>query len=497
MIDSIYSLIPPLLVIGMVLFTKKVLGSISVGIFASALILTNLNIVEALKSIIEVVIAIFYVDGALNLGNIYLIGFLFLLGIITSYIASMGGTRAFTTWAQTHIKNRVSAQLIAFILGIVIFIDDYFNALTVGEIARPLTDKYGVSRAKLAYIIDSTSAPVCVIAPISSWGAYIIGLIASIFLSYNISASGLLGFINIVPFNFYAIVSLVMVCLTIVFNINLGQMRKFEKEFVAEIDEKEVPSTAKPADLLVPILILIVVTIGMLFFTGYQEVGAFDVFAILEATNTNLSLFIGAITALLFTLINFRKANESYQTPFIHGIKSMLPAVTILLFAWTLVDLISGIGTGTYLATLLAEMNFNPGFLPVMLFVLSGIMALSTGTSWGTFGLMLPIGAQIAMNLNPNLLIVSLAAVLAGAVFGDHCSPISDTTILSATGAKCSLIDHVTSQIPYAIFCAILSIIGFVVAGFTTSAWISLAVVFFVMIISIIAMKYVIKVETK
>lgn len=497
MIDSIYSLIPPLLVIGMVLITKKVLGSISLGIFASALILTNLNIIEALKTIIDVVVSIFYVDGAFNLGNIYLMGFLLLLGIITSYIAAMGGTRAFTNWAQTHIKTRVGAQLIAYVLGIVIFIDDYFNALTVGEIARPLTDKYGVSRAKLAYIIDSTSAPVCVIAPISSWGAYIIGLIGTIFLSYNISASGLVGFINIVPFNFYAIVSLLMVLFTIVFNINLGQMRKFEKDYIAEVDTQEVPSTAKPTDLLVPIIILIVVTIGMLFYTGYLEVGTFDLFLMLEETNTNLSLFIGALSSLAYTLVNFRKAKISYKAPLVHGFTSMLPAVTILLFAWTLVDLISGIGTGTYLANILSQMNFNPGFLPVMLFVLSGVMALSTGTSWGTFGLMLPIGAQIAMNLNPALLIVSLAAVLAGAVFGDHCSPISDTTILSATGAKCSLIEHVTTQIPYAIFCAILSVIGFVVAGFTGNAWISLSVVLFIMAISIIAMKYIIKVETR
>ncbi len=497
MIDSVYSLIPPLLVIVMVLTTKKVIPSISAGIISAALILHNFNPIAAISSIAQVVLSIFYSDGAINTSKLYLIGFLFLLGIITSYISHMGGTRAFANWAQTHIKNKQSAQLIAFILGIVIFIDDYFNALTVGEIARPLCDEYGVSRAKLSYIIDSTSAPVCVISPISSWGAYIIALISSIFVTFEINESGLMGFISIIPFNFYAIISLLLVVASILLPINLGQMRKFEKEAVASIDDSYVPTHAKAMDLLLPILILIVVTIGMLLFTGYQAIQTFDIFAMLENTNTNFSLFIGAGASLLFTLVNYKKSKQSYTLPLVEGIKSMTSAVTILLFAWTLIDLIAGIGTGNYLSHLLDSLNFHSGFLPVAIFVISGIMAFSTGTSWGTFGLMLPIAAQIAMNLAPELLIVALAAVLAGAVFGDHCSPISDTTILSATGAKCDLIDHVTSQIPYAIFSAILTMVGFIIAGFTNNAFISLGLVLVLMLISLLVMKFVIKTEER
>ncbi|MGL5541166.1 MAG: Na+/H+ antiporter NhaC family protein [Erysipelotrichaceae bacterium] len=497
MIDSIYSLIPPILVIVMVLWSKKVLPSISLGIVAAALLLNNLNPLAALQSMIDVVISIFYVDGALNLSNLFLMGFLFLLGIITSYIAAMGGTRAFARWAQTHIKNRVGAQLIAFVLGVVIFIDDYFNALTVGEIARPLTDHYGVSREKLSYIIDSTSAPICVISPISSWGAYIIALISTIFVTFNIPYSGLVGFMSLIPFNFYAIISLLMVLATILLNLNFGQMRQFEDQMQAIVEEQTIASKAKPMDLLFPIILLIAVTLGMIFLTGYQSAQSFNILLILENASTNLSLFVGAAVALLYTLLNFKKAKQNYAAPFKHGFMSMIPAVTILVFAWTLVDLIAGIGTGTYLANVLAGWDFNPGFLPVMLFLVSGVMALSTGTSWGTFGLMLPIGAQIAMSLHPQGLVVSLAAVLAGAVFGDHCSPISDTTILSATGAKCDLINHVTSQLPYAIFSASLSSIGFVVAGFTNSMWLSLTVVLGCMAVSIIALKTVLTIESR
>ncbi len=317
MIDSVYSLIPPLLVIVMVLTTKKVIPSISAGIISAALILHNFNPIAAISSIAQVVLSIFYSDGAINTSKLYLIGFLFLLGIITSYISHMGGTRAFANWAQTHIKNKQSAQLIAFILGIVIFIDDYFNALTVGEIARPLCDEYGVSRAKLSYIIDSTSAPVCVISPISSWGAYIIALISSIFVTFEINESGLMGFISIIPFNFYAIISLLLVVASILLPINLGQMRKFEKEAVASIDDSYVPTHAKAMDLLLPILILIVVTIGMLLFTGYQAIQTFDIFAMLENTNTNFSLFVGAGASLLFTLVNYKKSKQTYTLPLV------------------------------------------------------------------------------------------------------------------------------------------------------------------------------------
>lgn len=491
--DTIFSLIPPILVIVTVLLSKKVIPSISIGIVTSALLIHNFDIIATLENILEVFVRIFYVDGAINISNIYLISFLLLLGVLTSFITKMGGTQAFAYWSRKHVKNKYAAQLMAFFLGIIIFIDDYFNALTVGEISRPLVDQYKVSREKLAYIIDSTSAPVCVISPISSWGAYIIALLSMILVTYGIKEAPFMVFFEIIPYNFYAIFSLIFVFAVIMLDINIGKI-KYRDGTLNEEDDSY--GEGQPSDLLLPIGLLIFVTVFMIFFTGYLECGSLDFMEMLKNSNTYLSLLLGSVVALIVVLNRYRKTDiKDYKTPMKQGFRAMLPAVTILIFAWALIDLISEIGTGTYLSTLFASLNFNSVYLPLILFIISGFMALATGTSWGTFGVMLPIGAQMAMNLNPDLFLVCLGAVLSGSVFGDHCSPISDTTILSSTGAKCHHIDHVMSQLPYALSTALVSAVGFLVAGFTESILLSLiaSTVTFIIVISllkVVAKKY-------
>lgn len=476
MSDTIFSLIPPILVIVAVLVSKRVLLSILLGIISSALIIHSFNIIATIESIVHAFVQIVYTEDGLNRGNIYLILFLLLLGILTSFISKMGGTEAFALWAKKRVKNAKHAQFVAFVLGIVIFIDDYFNALTVGEIAGPLTDRYHVSREKLAYIIDSTSAPVCVISPISSWGAYIIALLGGIFLTNGIDYAPFIGFIKMIPYNFYAILSLVLVVLSISFAIDIGKMKNDNRE-LSKREDKQQTGSAK--DLLVPILLMIIVTVFMMGFTGYQSSHSMNIISILENADTYFSLFLGALSSIFVIVIRYEKDGpKELVTPVKSGIKSMMPSVFILCFAWALIELISEVGTGVYLSQLFVSIEFQITFLPFVLFVISGFMALATGTSWGTFGVMLPIGAQIAMNMNPDMLYLCLGAVISGSVFGDHCSPISDTTILSSTGAKCNHIDHVTTQLPYAFIAAMIASVGFIVAAITNVLLISYITIF-------------------
>lgn len=486
MVNTIYSLIPPLLVIGAVLLTKKVLLSISLGIISCALIIHSFLPLESAQAIVQSFVHIFY-DNGLNWGNIHLILFLFLLGVLTSFISRMGGTRAFASWAKQHVKNDKQAQFVSFFLGIIIFIDDYFNALTVGQIARPLTDKFKVSREKLAYLIDSTSAPVCVLSPISSWGAYIIALLSGIMAANQIEGAPFTVFVKMIPFNFYALLSLGMVICAIIFRINIGKMNEV-KDYEEEIVHEEVVGEAK--DLIQPIALLVIITLGMMFYTGYLGAGSFNPIAVLENSNTYLSLFTAACISLIFIMIRyFKKGYKNIASPWMEGIKSMRGAVLILCFAWALIELISLVGTGTYLSELFISIQFDSAFLPVILFIISGFMALATGTSWGTFGVMLPIGAQMAMHMDPSILYLCLGAVLSGSVFGDHCSPISDTTILSSTGAKCNHIDHVTTQLPYALFTAGVSAIGFLTAGMYHNLFITACAVIISFILSVFILK--------
>ncbi|MCM3161193.1 Na+/H+ antiporter NhaC family protein [Metabacillus litoralis] len=495
MSGTIFSIIPPIIAILMVILTRRVLLSLGVGIVSAALLLKDFSIADSGMVIINAVKGIFISEGELNTWNVYIILFLLILGIVTALISISGGSRAFGEWAQKRVKTRTGAQFTAAILGILIFIDDYFNALAVGQVSRPITDRQKVSRAKLAYIIDSTSAPVCVVSPISSWGAYIIAMIATILTTHGVTEFTPLGaFMTMIPMNYYVFAALVLVFAVAYFNINIGSMKVHEdraiqtgqvvdpsKEALGEIKE-DLPTSDKGTigNLVWPILSLIIGTVASMLYTGYSAIedkSAVDIFAIFENTDVSASLLYGGLFGLAITIILFfsRGINGRYlPLAIIEGVKSMLPAIYILLFAWVIVDLIGQLSTGEYLAGIVEKSNLNLSYLPVVMFILAAFMAFATGTSWGTFGIMLPIAGEITAATDINMLLAAMAAVLAGSVLGDHCSPISDTTILSSTGAGSHHIDHVLTQLPYALIGGGVATIGYLVLGFTGSSLVGL-----------------------
>ncbi len=504
---TVYTIIPPLVAILMVAVTRKVLLSLGAGIVASALMLADFNIGETCIIIWDAVKGIFISDGSLNVSNIYIILFLLILGIITAFISISGGSRAFGEWAMKHVKTRVGAQLVAALLGILIFIDDYFNALAVGQVSRPITDRHQIPRAKLAYLIDSTSAPICVIMPVSSWGAYIIALIGGIFITHEVTEySSLSAFIQMIPMNFYAITALAMVFIVVYRNWNIGSMKLHEeralKEGMLYNPTKTVPGELKDdlprstsgrvGDLVIPIVTLIAGTVAAMLWTGYQAVaGHATLLSIFENTDVTKSLVLGGSIGIIVTILMFLRqvfilrgiSVDVFTVGVKHGIGSMLPAVYILLFAWTIVDLIGKLGTGQYLAGLVKDLNLTVSFLPLVLFLIAGLMTFATGTSWGSFGILLPIAGEITAATDISMILPAMAAVLAGSVFGDHCSPISDTTILSSTGACANHIDHVMTQIPYAFISAAIAMAGYIVLGFTGSTLLGLLTVIFLLLL--------------
>ncbi|MBM7071748.1 Na+/H+ antiporter NhaC family protein [Shewanella sp. 202IG2-18] len=487
--DSALSVIPPFLAIVLAIITRRVLVSLGAGIVIGSLLLTKFEFLNSASFLVKVVSELFWVDGAINTWNLYILVFLILLGSITAIITVSGSAKAFAQWARTRIKSKRHAKLLTMALGVVIFIDDYFNSLVVGSVARPLTDRYHVSRAKLAYLLDSTAAPICVISPVSSWGAYIIALIGSILATHGMTNSSYLGtFVEMIPMNFYAIFSLLLLLSVAIFTFDIGPMRKHERNAQKGelFDEKKGQPPGSLADLpeaesgsvlglFLPIVTLVAATLFFMVFTGAQtlekESIEFSVIKAFEKTDVSLSLVLGALLGLITTFGLALKQKLSFSDlskALIHGAKSMLPAIYILLFAWTIAEVIGQLETGKYLAHI-ATGSIPVELLPAVMFALAGITAFSTGTSWGTFGIMLPIAADMAMGSNSTMMLPMLSAVLAGAVFGDHCSPISDTTILSSTGASCHHIDHVVTQLPYALIVAFISLCGYLVLGFTQS----------------------------
>ncbi|WP_342505919.1 Na+/H+ antiporter NhaC family protein [Sporosarcina sp. FSL K6-2383] len=506
MIGTWVSILPPLIAIVMVLATKRVLLSLGSGIVAAAILAASFSPGESVKYIWNGMIVSFWDGGALNTYNIYIMLFILLLGVITAFVSLSGGSRAFAGWAERRIKTARGAKMLTTLLGIAIFVDDYFNALAVGQIARPITDQHKISRAKLAYFIDSTSAPICSISPISSWGAFLIGQMALIFAgSTAISYSPLSAFIMMAPMNFYVVATLAMVFFFAWTDIDLFTMKKHEK--LAKEDgqlfdpNKEIPGQLKEdfpvhaygrvRDLVAPIVSLVVVTFTMMFWTGYVIGGSPSIWSIFENTNVPLSLLAGGVVGALVAAILYgvqMKHNETATMQlmgraFVSGVQSMMPAVLILIFAWALTDLIAILDTGTYLSEVVMKANMSVAFLPAIIFILAGLMAFATGTSWGSFGILMPIAGTIMIDAAPELLLPALAAVLAGSVFGDHCSPISDTTILSSTGAGSNLMDHVTTQLPYALISAIVAAIGYFVLGVTGSVWVGLVAVIIILIV--------------
>ncbi|EPF8031894.1 Na+/H+ antiporter NhaC family protein [Vibrio fluvialis] len=497
--SSPLSLLPPLVALSLAIVTRKVLVSLGVGILLGALLLADYSVGGALSYVGSKVSSVFVEDGGLNTWNMSIVGFLLLLGMMTALLTLSGGTRAFAEWAQVRVKSKRGSKLLAAFLGVFIFVDDYFNSLAVGSIARPVTDRFYVSRAKLAYILDSTAAPMCVVMPASSWGAYIMTIIGGILVSHGITDYSPLGaYMRLVPMNFYAIFALLMVFAVVWFKMDIGPMRQHEinasqgrgfdsdddsdsqaaHDLNEELDIRE-SEHGKVSDLILPIVLLIIATIGAILFTGGQSLAsdgiAFNVLGAFENTDVGTSLIYGGLVGLavaLYTVLKQRIGlGEIAKTLWI-GAKSMFGAILILIFAWTIGSVIGDMKTGAYLSSMV-QGNINPHWLPVILFALSGIMAFSTGTSWGTFGIMLPIAGDMAGATDVALMLPMLSAVLAGSVFGDHCSPISDTTILSSTGARCNHIDHVSTQLPYSLAVAGVSAVGFVVLGMTASVMLS------------------------
>ncbi|WP_174614172.1 Na+/H+ antiporter NhaC family protein [Virgibacillus ihumii] len=484
---TFYSIIPALLMLVLVLLTKRVLLSLGAGIVVGALFIHDFAIIYSLTEIWNVFYGIFVTSGQLNIGNFQLLGFLLLLGMLTAFLTASGGSRAFGDWMIKRVKTRTSAQVMTGVLGLIIFIDDYFNSLAVGQIARPLTDRHKISRAKLAYFIDSTSAPVTVISPVSSWGAYIIGIIGGLLAANEITdLQPLETFIKMIPMNFYALAALLLVFMVAYFRMDIGPMRKHEERAVEEglllnPDSEQVPgdlgdafdphSNGKIYHLLVPIGVLIVATVAAMVVTGMMTSGTeITLLSIFANTNVNLSLFIGGLASVLSALVFHwlqTKPKPGLWKISIEGIKTMMPAIYILLLAWMIGSIMGTLETGEYLSRIVNDASISPSLLPFLFFTIAGIMALATGTSWGTFGIMLPIAAEVASITDMTMLLPSLAAVLAGSVFGDHCTPISDTTILSSTGAGSNHIDHVLTQLPYAIIAAISAAVGYLVIGFT------------------------------
>ncbi len=477
---TFWALVPPIVAIGLALITKEVYSSLFVGILVGSVLYSGMNFELAVTHMFE--------DGIISvLSDSYNVGilvFLVILGAMVSLMNKAGGSAAFGRFAAKRIKSRVGAQLATILLGIVIFIDDYFNCLTVGSVMRPVSDKFQVSRAKLSYLIDATAAPVCIIAPISSWAAAVTGFVEG--------EDGFSIFIRAIPYNFYAILTIVMMVGMVLMREEFGSMKTHEQNAMkgdlfttpgrpyGDAEEEVVQTKGTVMDLLIPIASLIVCcVIGMLytggFFSGTDFVTAFS------QSDASLGLTLGSFFGLIITIALYQARRvmkfSDCMACIPEGFKAMVPAIMILTFAWTLKAMTDGLGADVYVAGVVeASAGALLNFLPAIIFVVGCLLAFATGTSWGTFGILIPIVVAVFETSNPELMIISISACMAGAVCGDHCSPISDTTIMASAGAQCEHVNHVMTQLPYAVTCAAVSFVTYIVAGFVQSPWISLPV---------------------
>ncbi|MGZ0712727.1 Na+/H+ antiporter NhaC family protein (plasmid) [Coraliomargarita sp. W4R53] len=510
------TLIPPIVAIALAIITRKVLLSLGAGIVAAALLITEFNVLEALRLIWESFAVLFWDDGALNTWYIYILLFIILLGVIAAFIMMSGGTRAFADWAIQRIKTRRGGQILPAILGIVIFIDDYFNALAVGQISRPVTDEHRVSRAKLAYIVDSTSAPVAVLAPFSSWGAYIIGILTPIVAASTLTVTSLEAFLGAAASNYYAIAAVVLVWLVILFRTDIGAMRREERRAVVEgrpyaegevvpgqlSDDLPVHAPGAKRAIIVPFVALVFGVFAGIVWTGVSGSGSWDPVEILTATDPSAALIVGGVLGLasaIYYYLRYTSNNpkfgwHTFGHGWVAGAKSMAPAIGILIFAWMLGGLIDALGTGIFLGDLVEASSLPPAWLIPIVFLIAAAMAFATGTSWGSFGLLLPIAGGIANSVGtPELLLPMLGAVLAGAVAGDHASPISDTTILSATGAGCNVITHVITQLPFVGIAGVSALLGYAVLAASGLIWMGLVTTLIVLIGAVLITRLVVK----
>ena len=480
MYASFWALVPPVVAIVLALITKEVYSSLFVGIVIGGLFWSGFSFENTVLHVFQDGIVGVLTDSY----NMGILVFLVILGIMVCMMNKAGGSAAFGRWASVHIKTRIGAQLATIVLGVLIFIDDYFNCLTVGSVMRPVTDKHNISRAKLAYLIDATAAPICIIAPISSWAAAVTGFVEG--------EDGLSLFISAIPYNFYALLTIMMMITIAVLNIDFGSMKIHEDNAkkgdlfttpdrpYGEATELEDTGKGTVKDLLIPIIALIICcVIGMIYTGGFFE-GA-DFVTAFSNSDASVGLAIGSAFALVITILlyvsrrvlGFKECMDCIP----EGFKAMVPAIMILTFAWTLKSMTDSLGAAEFVAALIKSSAAGiVNLLPAIIFVVGCLLAFATGTSWGTFGILIPIVVDAFQATNPTLMTIAISACMAGAVCGDHCSPISDTTIMASAGAQCNHVNHVSTQLPYAVSVAVISFITYIVAGFVQSAWISLPV---------------------
>lgn len=485
MYSTFWALVPPIVAIGLALITKEVYSSLFIGIVIGGLFYSNFSFEGTVNHVLQ--------DGIISvLSDSYNVGilvFLVVLGVIVALMNKTGASAAFGRWAEVKIKTRLGAQLATVALGVLIFVDDYFNCLTVGSVMRPITDKHKVSRAKFSYLIDATAAPVCIIAPISSWAAAVTGFVPG--------EDGFTVFLRAIPYNYYALLTIFTMIMLTVLKFDFGPMRKHEDNAIAgdlyttpdrpyaNAKDDEIKGNGTMIDLVLPVIILIILcALGMLytggFFSGENFVVAFS------NSDAAVGLSSGSVIALLLAILFYTARKVLSFTDCMEcipeGFKAMVPPILILTFAWSLKAMTDSLGAAPYVAGIVEQSAGSlMSFLPGIIFVIACLLGFATGTSWGTFGILIPIVVAVFENTDPQMMIISISACMAGAVCGDHCSPISDTTIMASAGAQCNHINHVNTQLPYAFTVAAVSFVSYIIAGFVKTIAIALPVAFLLM----------------
>lgn len=493
MYASFWALVPPIVAIVLALITKEVYSSLFIGILMGGLFYSGFTFETTITHVFQGGIISVLSDSY----NVGILVFLVILGIMVCLMNKAGGSAAFGRWASEHIKTRAGAQLATIALGVLIFIDDYFNCLTVGSVMRPVTDKHKVSRAKLSYLIDATAAPVCIIAPISSWAAAVTGFVEG--------EDGLSIFVRAIPYNFYALLTIVMMIGLVVMNVDYGPMKLHEDNAekgdlyttsdrpYANAEEDVIEGKGKVIDLVFPIIVLIIAcVIGMIytggFFSGESFVTAFS------QSDASVGLVLGSFFAFVITIIFYvarrvLKFNECMSC-IPDGFKAMVPAILILTLAWTLKAMTDSLGAAEFVAGVMENAAGGlVNLLPAIIFLVGCFLAFATGTSWGTFGILIPIVVAVFAGTNENMMIMSISACMAGAVCGDHCSPISDTTIMASAGAQCNHVNHVSTQLPYAITVAAVSFVTYIISGFVQTPVVALPVGIILMLLVLYVIK--------
>ncbi len=486
MSGMIFSLIPPIVAIALALITKEVYLSLLIGIMSGAFLFTGPNPLHAVETMIAIM-------GEKIGGNVNILLFLAFLGIVVALITKSGASKAYGEWASHAIRTKKGALFATMFLGMLIFVDDYFNCLTVGTVMRPVTDKHKITRAKLAYIIDATAAPICIIAPISSWAAAV-----GSSLPEDSGVDGFSLFLHTIPFNLYALLTICFMLFLVAGDFDFAAMKRYEeqvkktgKETTVEAEAMEISGNGTVIDLILPILVLIAFCVSGMLYTGgiLDGVGLVEAFANCDSA---LSLVLGSFFTLVFIfvfyvirrVIRFNEFCESFTI----GVKAMIPAIMILCLAWTLSGICSAdyLNIGGYVKEVVGGNALVGSLMPALMFVIAAGLAFSTGTSWGTFGILLPIAFAVVGAENMNGLTIVTASILAGAVCGDHVSPISDTTILASAGAQCHHINHVSTQIPYVLCVAACCFLGYLAAGFTANGWVGTGVGFVALIVVLV-----------